>query len=303
MGYWRRNATHPQPPSMAVAFAGLQGGRPHSCSGQPVPEHSNAAFPAVRVKPPECPPVPASCCLFPGLTAIPAPRCTFSPPPQGHSTDPRAPPQLRPPAAKCRPARAAQALGPLGPRSGGRVRGKAPPPLTAQPRLAPPPCPCPCPAAAGAWEASPRSGAAPCAAGGDRRPGREEPPAVGNMAAASRAQVLRLYRALLRESQRFGGYNYRCSSLRPWGGKSAGWGGRGGGGRGSPALRARPELGGLGGGEGGLPRARWRWLAAGAAAPQGPALGRLQPCPGWARCLSPLPHAVPEVELKVWSTL
>lgn len=89
----------------------------------------------------------------------------------------------------------------------------------------------------------------------------------------------------------------------PGGGKSAGWGGRGGGGRGSPALRARPELGGLGGGEGGLPRARWRWLAAGAAAPQGPALGRLQPCPGWARCLSPLPHAVPEVELKVWSTL
>lgn len=30
------------------------------------------------------------------------------------------------------------------------------------------------------------------------------------MAASSRAQVLRLYRALLRESQRFGGYNYRC---------------------------------------------------------------------------------------------
>uniref|UniRef100_A0A493SV61 Complex 1 LYR protein domain-containing protein n=1 Tax=Anas platyrhynchos platyrhynchos TaxID=8840 RepID=A0A493SV61_ANAPP len=199
---------------MAVAFAGLQGGRPHSCSGQPVPEHGNAAFPAVRVKPPECLPVPASCCLFPGLAAIPAPRCTFPPPPQGHSTDPRAPPQLRPPAAKCRPARAAQALGPLGPRSGGRVRGKAPPPLTAPPRLAPPPCPCPCPAAAGAWEASPRSGAAPCAAGGDRRPGREEPPAVGNMAAASRAQVLRLYRALLRESQRFGGYNYRTYAIR-----------------------------------------------------------------------------------------
>lgn len=56
MGYWRRHAPHPQPPSMAVAFAGLQGGRPHSCSGQPVPEHGNAAFPAVRVKPPECPP-------------------------------------------------------------------------------------------------------------------------------------------------------------------------------------------------------------------------------------------------------
>lgn len=85
--------------------------------------------------------------------------------------------------------------------------------------------------------------------------------------------------------------------------KLAGWGGRGGGGRGSPALRARPELGGLGAGEGVLPRARWRWQAAGAAAPQGPALGQLQPYPGWARCLSSLPHAVPEVELKVWSTL
>ncbi|XP_016152087.1 PREDICTED: LYR motif-containing protein 4 isoform X1 [Ficedula albicollis] len=31
------------------------------------------------------------------------------------------------------------------------------------------------------------------------------------MAASSRAQVLRLYRALLRESQRFGSYNYRES--------------------------------------------------------------------------------------------
>uniref|UniRef100_A0A8C9EG31 Complex 1 LYR protein domain-containing protein n=1 Tax=Pavo cristatus TaxID=9049 RepID=A0A8C9EG31_PAVCR len=34
------------------------------------------------------------------------------------------------------------------------------------------------------------------------------------MAASSRAQVLRLYRALLRESQRFSGYNYRCCSSR-----------------------------------------------------------------------------------------
>ncbi|XP_052635518.1 LYR motif-containing protein 4 isoform X1 [Harpia harpyja] len=41
------------------------------------------------------------------------------------------------------------------------------------------------------------------------------------MAASSRAQVLRLYRALLRESQRFSGYNYRrkeqerdCPSLK-----------------------------------------------------------------------------------------
>ncbi|XP_049679774.1 LYR motif-containing protein 4 isoform X1 [Accipiter gentilis] len=41
------------------------------------------------------------------------------------------------------------------------------------------------------------------------------------MAASSRAEVLRLYRALLRESQRFGGYNYRrkeqerdCPSLK-----------------------------------------------------------------------------------------
>lgn len=40
---------------------------------------------------------------------------------------------------------------------------------------------------------------------------REDPPGVGNMAASSRAQVLRLYRALLRESQRFSGYNYRCA--------------------------------------------------------------------------------------------
>ncbi|XP_050748694.1 LYR motif-containing protein 4 isoform X1 [Gymnogyps californianus] len=34
------------------------------------------------------------------------------------------------------------------------------------------------------------------------------------MAASSRAQVLRLYRALLRESQRFGGYNYRTYAIR-----------------------------------------------------------------------------------------
>ncbi|KAM6088659.1 LYR motif-containing protein 4 isoform 1-T1 [Chlamydotis macqueenii] len=34
------------------------------------------------------------------------------------------------------------------------------------------------------------------------------------MAASSRAQVLRLYRALLRESQRFGGYNYRMYAIR-----------------------------------------------------------------------------------------
>ncbi|XP_040443996.1 LYR motif-containing protein 4 isoform X1 [Falco naumanni] len=33
------------------------------------------------------------------------------------------------------------------------------------------------------------------------------------MAASSRAQVLRLYRALLRESQRFSGYNYRFAEL------------------------------------------------------------------------------------------
>ncbi|XP_075561517.1 LYR motif-containing protein 4 isoform X2 [Pelecanus crispus] len=34
------------------------------------------------------------------------------------------------------------------------------------------------------------------------------------MAASSRAQVLRLYRALLRESQRFSGYNYRTYAIR-----------------------------------------------------------------------------------------
>ncbi|XP_037237649.1 LYR motif-containing protein 4 isoform X4 [Falco rusticolus] len=34
------------------------------------------------------------------------------------------------------------------------------------------------------------------------------------MAASSRAQVLRLYRALLRESQRFSGYNYRMYAIR-----------------------------------------------------------------------------------------
>ncbi|XP_062473823.1 LYR motif-containing protein 4 isoform X2 [Pezoporus occidentalis] len=41
------------------------------------------------------------------------------------------------------------------------------------------------------------------------------------MAASSRAQVLRLYRALLRESQRFSSYNYRlllgnCIPRRNW---------------------------------------------------------------------------------------
>ncbi|XP_065607884.1 LYR motif-containing protein 4 [Cyrtonyx montezumae] len=34
------------------------------------------------------------------------------------------------------------------------------------------------------------------------------------MAASSRAQVLRLYRALLRESQRFSSYNYRTYAIR-----------------------------------------------------------------------------------------
>ncbi|XP_069709704.1 LYR motif-containing protein 4 isoform X1 [Phaenicophaeus curvirostris] len=34
------------------------------------------------------------------------------------------------------------------------------------------------------------------------------------MAAGGRAQVLRLYRALLRESQRFGAYNYRMYAIR-----------------------------------------------------------------------------------------
>ncbi|KAM6298886.1 LYR motif-containing protein 4 [Aegotheles albertisi] len=34
------------------------------------------------------------------------------------------------------------------------------------------------------------------------------------MAASGRAQVLRLYRALLRESQRFGSYNYRTYAIR-----------------------------------------------------------------------------------------
>ncbi|XP_065523499.1 LYR motif-containing protein 4 isoform X3 [Lathamus discolor] len=33
------------------------------------------------------------------------------------------------------------------------------------------------------------------------------------MAASSRAQVLRLYRALLRESQRFSSYNYRLHDI------------------------------------------------------------------------------------------
>ncbi|XP_064281786.1 LYR motif-containing protein 4 isoform X1 [Passer domesticus] len=43
---------------------------------------------------------------------------------------------------------------------------------------------------------------------------REERLGVGNMAASSRAQVLRLYRALLRESQRFSGYSYRNYAIR-----------------------------------------------------------------------------------------
>ncbi|XP_061851645.1 LYR motif-containing protein 4 isoform X3 [Colius striatus] len=34
------------------------------------------------------------------------------------------------------------------------------------------------------------------------------------MATSSRAQVLRLYRALLRESQRFSSYNYRTYAIR-----------------------------------------------------------------------------------------
>lgn len=54
----------------------------------------------------------------------------------------------------------------------------------------------------------------PARAAGGRGKGaspREEPSRVGNMAASSRAQVLRLYRALLRESQRFSSYNYRCA--------------------------------------------------------------------------------------------
>lgn len=74
--------------------------------------------------------------------------------------------------------------------------------------------PLPLPGRRGRREAAPGTGAAPCAAGGDKRPGREEPAGIGNMAAASRAQVLRLYRALLRESQRFGGYNYRTYAIR-----------------------------------------------------------------------------------------
>ncbi|OXB57908.1 hypothetical protein ASZ78_009269 [Callipepla squamata] len=36
------------------------------------------------------------------------------------------------------------------------------------------------------------------------------------MAASSRAQVLRLYRALLRESQRFSGYNYSLEIIRTY---------------------------------------------------------------------------------------
>lgn len=40
---------------------------------------------------------------------------------------------------------------------------------------------------------------------------RKDPRGVSNMATSSRAEVLRLYRALLRESQRFSGYNYRCA--------------------------------------------------------------------------------------------
>ncbi|KAL9870641.1 LYR motif-containing protein 4 isoform 2-T2 [Geothlypis trichas] len=43
---------------------------------------------------------------------------------------------------------------------------------------------------------------------------REERLGVGNMAASSRAQVLRLYRALLRESQRFSCYGYRLPLAR-----------------------------------------------------------------------------------------
>uniref|UniRef100_A0A8C9F8S6 Complex 1 LYR protein domain-containing protein n=3 Tax=Galliformes TaxID=8976 RepID=A0A8C9F8S6_PAVCR len=58
------------------------------------------------------------------------------------------------------------------------------------------------------------SGGGPGRRGRGKGPGREERPCAGNMAASSRAQVLRLYRALLRESQRFSGYNYRTYAIR-----------------------------------------------------------------------------------------
>lgn len=95
------------------------------------------------------------------------------------------------------------------------------PPGRAFPLLPPPQLPPPLPARRGGaqrgrrgWrEAAPGAGAAPGAAGGERglAAGRT-PPDIGNMAASSRAQVLRLYRALLRESQRFSSYNYRCAA-------------------------------------------------------------------------------------------
>lgn len=79
---------------------------------------------------------------------------------------------------------------------------------------------------------------------------REERLGVGNMAASSRAQVLRLYRALLRESQRFSCYGYRCGEgLRGW--RT----------RGSPPRRGVPAVLGAG--------------ARGAAAS-----GGAEPCPG-----------------------
>lgn len=89
----------------------------------------------------------------------------------------------------------------------------------------------------------------PSRAAGGRGKGaspREELLGVGNMAASSRVQVLRLYRALLRESQRFSSYNYRCGdALR---GRRA---------RGSPPRRGVPAVLGAGArGSRGLGRSR-----------------------------------------------
>lgn len=235
----------------------------------------------------------ASCCLFPGPTAIPPPRCTFpslhrSRLPEGHKTDPqtprgrpRSPPAtpIHPPPNAARPG-LPRPRAPAGQGPAAVADARPTPPLTAPPRVPPPPCPFPCPAAAGGGEAAPGTGAAPCAAGGDKRPGREEPAGIGNMAAASRAQVLRLYRALLRESQRFGGYNYRCLSLRPRGAR--GWKRRGGeeGEEEGAAQRCAHVLS-LGGAE----RTRGCW-SAGLRAPEPPLPG------GDGRLKELLPHRI-----------
>uniref|UniRef100_A0A669PRY4 Complex 1 LYR protein domain-containing protein n=1 Tax=Phasianus colchicus TaxID=9054 RepID=A0A669PRY4_PHACC len=111
------------------------------------------------------------------------------------------PPRSGPP----RPGLGRRHLPPPRARGGPSFNLNPPAPFSFSPsRVAPP----------GAAQRGPASRGGPERRGRGKGPGREEPPRAGNMAASSRAQVLRLYRALLRESQRFSGYNYRTYAIR-----------------------------------------------------------------------------------------